>query len=66
MTDICQYCDERPVFEHFQTACFKCSFVCERCEELTGYDKGMAGDELCDDCGVELEALEEANMRGAK
>ena len=52
MIDLCQYCQERPVFEHFTSACYKCSFTCMRCEELTGYDAGMAYDELCDDCGV--------------
>ena len=51
LTELCDYCQERPVFEHFTSACFKCSFTCERCEELTGYDRGMAHDELCDDCG---------------
>ena len=52
MRDLCDYCQERPVFEHFTSACYKCSFTCMRCEELTGYDQGMAYDELCDDCGV--------------
>ena len=63
MVDMCEYCQERPVFEHFTSACFKCSFVCENCEELTGYDKGMAYDELCDDCGVLLNSTPENPWR---
>ena len=62
-TPMCEYCQERPVFEHFTSACFKCSFTCENCEELTGYDKGMAYDELCDDCGVLLNSTPENPWR---
>lgn len=52
---LCSYCGDRPVFEHFTESCFKCSFVCEECEELVGYEKGAAGDELCDDCWAKKE-----------
>ena len=49
---LCDYCGESPVFEHYASSCWKCAFTCMRCEELTPYERGMAWDELCDDCGV--------------
>lgn len=61
---VCEYCQEKPVFEHFTSACFDCSFVCMRCEELTGYDRGMAYDELCDDCGVAVGSTPENPWKG--
>jgi hypothetical protein len=64
MTDLCDYCGQRPVFEHFETSCFKCSFTCIRCEELTPFEKGVAWDDLCDDCGVETGSTPESPWKG--
>lgn len=61
---VCEYCGEKQVFEHFTSACFDCSFTCMRCDELTGYDKGVAWDELCDDCGVTVGSTPENPWKG--
>jgi hypothetical protein len=64
--EMCSYCDERPVFEHYTESCWKCAFTCERCEELTPYEKGMAYDEICDDCGVLVGSTPENPWKGDK
>jgi hypothetical protein len=64
MIDLCSYCYESPVFEHYTSSCWKCAFTCMRCEELTPYEAGMAHDELCDDCGVLVGSTPENPWRG--
>ena len=58
--DMCSYCAERPVFEHFMESCWKCTFVCQVCEDLIPYEKGVAWDDLCDDCGVKVDSTPES------
>jgi len=62
--EVCSYCGEDNVFEHYTESCWKCAFTCMRCEELTPYEKGMAYDELCDDCGVLVGSTPENPWKG--
>jgi hypothetical protein len=50
--ELCSYCGDERVFEEYQESCWQCVFTCELCQQTTPYEKGMAYDELCDDCGV--------------
>ena len=64
--EMCSYCDEENVFEDYNESCWKCVFTCERCEQTTPYEKGMAHDELCDDCGVLVGSTPENPWKGQK
>ena len=64
--ELCSYCGEDYVFEDFESSCWKCVFTCERCEQTTPFEKGMAYDELCDDCGVLVGSTPENPWRGDK
>lgn len=65
-SDMCSYCDEENVFEEYEESCWKCVFTCERCEQTTPYEKGMAYDELCDDCGELVGSTPENPWKGEK
>lgn len=55
---LCSYCFERTIHPAYTAACLACSFTCESCGELTGYDRGVSRDEMCDDCGARAEATQ--------
>jgi hypothetical protein len=62
--ELCSYCGDENVFEEYQESCWQCVFTCERCEQTTPYEKGMAYDELCDDCGVLVGSTPENPWKG--
>lgn len=63
-SEMCSYCGDENVFEDYNESCWQCVFTCERCEQTTPYEKGMAYDELCDDCGVLVGSTPENPWKG--
>lgn len=52
---LCWYCRYERVAPQWTFTCKDCTFVCQKCDTVTPYERGMDNNALCDDCYVKQE-----------
>jgi len=64
---VCQYCGTNPIAEAYLVSCNFCVFDCASCNQVTAFESGNAGSDVCDDCAtVTYEDLKIQILHGIK